>query len=75
MQAVEPASGLVNGFTDIIGGKSPVLKQGIILKWVVPLGYGHGSGIKPAINYLGHPPHLLPTLGAVKGYFINKGTV
>ncbi|MBA7684600.1 hypothetical protein ES703_93005 [subsurface metagenome] len=52
MQTVKPATGLVNSFTNIIGREPPIPKQGIILKWVVPLGYGHGSGIKPAVNYL-----------------------
>ncbi|MBA7707493.1 hypothetical protein ES703_116366 [subsurface metagenome] len=73
MQAVEPATGLVDGFTNVIGGEPPILKQVLILKGVVVLGYRHGSGIKPAINHLWHPPHLCATPRTIKGYFIHKG--
>ncbi|MBA7588422.1 hypothetical protein ES708_30478 [subsurface metagenome] len=75
MQAVEPAPRLVDRLADKIGGEAPVLKQRFILKGIVVLGYGHGSGIEPAVDYLGNPPHPGPTFLTIEGQLIDKGSV
>ncbi|MBA7698068.1 hypothetical protein ES703_106742 [subsurface metagenome] len=75
MQAVEPAPRLVDRLADKIGGEAPVLKQRFILKGIVVLGYGHGSGIEPAVDYLGNPPHPGPAFLTIEGQLIDKGSV
>ena len=62
MQAVEPAAGLVNRLADIVRRETPVLKQGLVLKGVMALGYGmapesNQQSITSGTRFI-FPPHL-----------------
>ena len=56
MQAIEPAPGLIHGLADEVSGETQV-ETGLVLERIVPLSQWHGSGIKPAVNHLGHSLH------------------
>ena len=73
-QGVEPAPGLVHRLRDEVGGEL-ALKEFLVLKGVVMLGKGHGAAVKPAVNHLRHPAHLLAAVGTGDGHLIHKGPV
>ena len=53
MQAVKPATGLVNCLANVVGRK--VAGEGVmILKRVVPLGIRHCARVEPAVDYFGY---------------------
>ena len=64
VQRVEPATGLVDGFADVVGLASNILEQLFVLERVVPLCHGHGARVEPAIGHVGDAAH-----GAVRGIF------
>ena len=73
-QGIEPASGLVHRFGDKVCGEL-LLEQLLVFKGVVMLGKGHGAGVKPAVDHLGHPVHLLAAVRAGDGDRIHIGAV
>ena len=73
-QAVEPASRLVDGFADEIGGEAS-LPELFVLEGVVPLGDGHGAGIEPGVDDLGNAVRLVAALGAGEGDVVDVGAV
>ena len=74
VQRIEPAAGLIHCLADEVGGELR-LKQLLILKGIVVLRKGHGTGIEPAVDDLRHTVHLLAALGAADGHGVNEGTV
>ena len=58
MQGIEPSSGLVHGLRDELG-RELLMEQLLILKGIMVLGKGHGSGVEPAVDDLRHPVHRL----------------
>ena len=73
-QRVEPAAGLVDGFGDEVG-REALLEDFLVFKGIVPLGEGHGAGIVPAVDNVGHAGHGLAALGAGDLNLIHVGTV
>ena len=49
VQAIKPASCLIDGFTNIVGGEM-LLKRLLVFKRIVPLCVGHGARIEPAVD-------------------------
>ena len=52
VERVEPASGLVDGFADEVGGES-LVEAVLVLEGVVPLGVGHRAGVEPGVGDFG----------------------
>ena len=73
-QAVEPAAGLVHGLGDEVRGEL-ALEKLLVLKGIVVLGKGHGAGVEPAVDDLGHTVHLLAAVGAGDGHLVHIGPV
>ena len=59
MKGEKPASCLVNTFGNIIG-REHFAEIFLVLKRIMGLGIGHGSGIEPNIDKVGLAEHLLP---------------
>ena len=75
VQAVEPAAGLVDRLTDIVRREPPVLEQRFVLKRIMTLGDWHRPGIEPAVDNLRDTLHHSTAFSAIKGKFIDVGTV
>ena len=77
MQAVEPAACLVHRLANVVRRKATIFADVGVVKGVVPLGEGHGPGIKPGIHHLGDTTHLsaAPILGAIKRHIIHEGSM
>ncbi len=75
VQAVKPATRLVNRLADVVGREAPVLEYRLVLEGVVVLGDGHIAGVEPAVNDLRHALHSTAALRAVVGYFVDEGAV
>ncbi len=73
-QTIKPATGLVDGFTDKLRGKS-FLKLFLVFKGIVPLGKGHSTRIVPAVKHLFFAVHILPALGAAQYHTVDVGPV
>ena len=73
-QRVEPAARLVNRLRDKLCRKL-LLEQFLIFKRIVMLCKRHGAGVKPAVNNLWNPAHLLAAVRAFKSHLINIRSV
>ena len=63
MQGVEPAAGLIDRLADVVGGELR-LELFLVLEGIVPLGVGHGTGVKPDIDQIrGRGPSARRTRG------------
>ena len=51
------------------------MEQVLVLKGIMVLGKGHGSGVEPAVDDLRHPVHLFSALGAGDDHVVDKWTV
>ena len=60
-QGIEPASRLIHRLGDKIS-RELLLKQILILKWVMVLCKRHGAGIEPAVDYLRDTVHFFAAL-------------
>ena len=56
MQCVKPTASLIDVLNNEIGGEM-LFKPLFILEWVVDLCKGHRSGLEPAVENFGDPPH------------------
>ena len=74
VEAVEPAAGLIDRFTDVVSGEM-LFELLLIFERVVPLCVGHGPGIEPTIDDFGHAAILPSIFGMGKVHFINGGSV
>ena len=75
MKRVEPTTGLINRFRDVIGLASD-LKHGFVFKWVMPLCQRHRARIEPAIRHIGNALHRAArAAGAIPRRRINIRTV
>ncbi len=75
-QRVEPAAGLVDGLADEVGGVGllePLRGSGHV--GVAPLREGHGPGVEPGVDHLGHSACLRAAVGAVEGDLVDEGPV
>ncbi len=73
-QGIEPSAGLVHRLGDELR-RELTLEQFFIFKRIMVLGKRHGSGIKPAVDHLRHPPHGPLTFRTGTGNLINVRTV
>ena len=73
-QGVEPASRLIHGLGDKLG-RELGLEKLFILKRIVVLCKGHGSGVEPAVDDLRYPVHFLTAFGAGNHHIIDKRPV
>ena len=73
-QRVEPAARLVNRLRDKLCRKL-LLEQFLIFKRIVMLCKRHGAGVKPAVNNLWNPAHLLAAVRAFESHLINIRSV
>ena len=77
VEAVEPAAGLVHGFTDVVGREPSVLVNLGVVEGIVPLGEGHGAGIEPGVHDLGDAMHgaAAAVQGAGNNHLVHIGAV
>ena len=73
-EGIEPTAGLVHCLGDEVGGEL-CLEGFVIFKGIVMLCEGHGAGVKPAVDNLGHAAHLTAALGTFQFYGIHVGAV
>jgi len=74
VQRVEPAAGLVDGFTDEIG-RELLVEQVAVLERVVPLRHRHRPGIEPGVGHLGDAAHGAAALRTRPGQGVHRGPV
>ena len=73
-QGIEPTAGLVHCLGDEVGGELR-FKCLVIFKRIVMLCEGHGAGVEPAVDDLGHAGHFAAALGTFQLHRIHIGTV
>src|SRR3990172_11524215 len=71
MESVEPPSCLVYSLRDVIGGIGP-FEDLLVFERIVPLGEGHGPGIKPYVNKLRCPFHAPFARVTNERYIVDK---
>ena len=74
MKGIEPSSGLVHRLGNKLS-RELFLKQLLILKGIMVLSKGHGTGVKPAVDDLRNTVHLLSAFRTGDGHVIDKGPV
>ena len=75
VKAVEPASGLVDGFAYVVGGEPAVLSHALVLKRVVPLSDGHGPRVEPDVHHLQDAAHRAAAVSAFVVDLVDVGAV
>ena len=73
-QGVEPSAGLIHRLADEIRGVT-AFELFLVLKGVMPLREGHGAGVVPAVDDLGHALHVFSALGADQMDVVDKRLV
>ena len=74
MQGVEPATGLVDGFGNIVGLAGVLLEEFFVFERVVPLCHWHGARVEPAVGHIGDAAHGAVD-GILPGDFVDVGAV
>ena len=74
MKRIEPASCLVYGLGNKLG-RELLMEQLLILKGIMVLCERHRAGIKPAVDHLRNPVHLLSALRTGDGHIVDKRPV
>ena len=74
VERVEPASSLVDGFADEVGGEA-LVEPVLVLERVMPLGVRHGAGVEPGIGDFGATLGCRAALLAANLDVVNVGSV
>ena len=75
VQTVEPAASLVNCLANKVGLAYLVVEKLPVFLRIMQLGKRHGTGIKPAVHYLGGALHFSATFFTGEVDLIHVGTV
>ncbi len=77
VQAVEPATGLVDRLANVVGGEPSVGLYRVVVEGVMPLGKWHRTRVEPGVHDLWNAVHGAgaAVCGAVQDDVIHVGTV